>query len=167
MFNLKEFQNNLVLEPLVDKLNKFLSKNKTPKVIKIIEELESILDQPEHEVSITYILSILAEHDIDLISQDIIQRIEPFLESDNIKLRVNSIIIIGFLLIAKPRLRKTHLQVIAKLLTDDSKDIRDNVHFFLMELVKKSPGLANSIKDILLKSLSWEKNKENIMSLFL
>jgi hypothetical protein len=167
MFNLKEFQNNLVLEPLVDKLNKFLSKNKTPKVIKIIEELESLLDQPEHEVSITYILSILAEHDIDLISQDIIQRIEPFLESDNIKLRVNSIIIIGFLLIAKPRLRKTHLQVIAKLLTDDSKDIRDNVHFFLMELVKKSPGLANSIKDILLKSLSWEKNKENIMSLLI
>jgi len=165
MFNLKEFQNNLVLEPIVDKLNKFLSKNKTQKVIKIIEELESLLDKPEHDVPITYILSILAEHNIDLISQDLIQRIEPFLESDNIKLKVNSVIIMGFLLIAKSKLRKTYFQVIAKLLKDDSKDIRDNVHFFLMELVRNSPGLANSIKEILLKSLSWEKNKENILSL--
>jgi hypothetical protein len=164
MFNLNEFQNNLVLEPIVDKLNTFLSKNKTQKVIKIIEELESLLDQPEHDVPITYILSILAEHNINLISQDLIQRIEPFLESDNIKLKVNSVIIMGFLLIAKPILRKKYFQVIAKLLTDDSKDIRDNIHFFLMELVKEKPDLANSIKDILLKSLSQEKNKKNILS---
>ncbi len=79
MFNLKEFQNDLVLEPIVVKLNIFLSKNKTQKVIKVIEELESLLDQSEHTVPITYILSILAEHDTDLITERIIQKVEIFL----------------------------------------------------------------------------------------
>ena len=167
MFNLKEFQNNLVLEPLVDKLNTFLSKNKTQKVQKLIVELESLLDQPEHSVPVSYILSILAEHNIDLISQDIIQRIEPFLKSENIKLRVNSVIIMGFSLIAKPELGKKKIYTIATLLADESKDIRDNVHFFLVELIKKDPNLANLIKDILLNSLSKENNKENISSLLI
>ncbi|MHA2281360.1 MAG: hypothetical protein ACXAC5_10945 [Promethearchaeota archaeon] len=165
MFNLKEFQSNLVLEPIVDKLNKFLTKNKTQKIIQLVEELEDLLDQPEQNVPVTYILSILAEYNISFISQDIIQRIEPFLKSDNIKLKVNSIIILGFFLIAKPKLIKDYFQVIGKMLTDDSKDIRDNVHFFLMELVKGNPNLANSIKNVILKSLSLENSKENIMSL--
>ncbi|GAG05961.1 unnamed protein product, partial [marine sediment metagenome] len=99
MFNLKEFQNDLVLEPIVDKLNKFLSKNKTQKVIKVIEELESLLDQSEHAVPITYIFSILAEHDADLITERIIQKVETFLYSADIKLRVNSLIVIGFALL--------------------------------------------------------------------
>lgn len=165
MFNLKQFQNNLVLEPLVDKLNKFLSKNKTQKVLKLIVELESLLDQPEHQVPITYVLSILAELSIDLISQETIQRIEPFLKSENIKLRLNSIIVIGFFLIAKPELGKLKMHSIATLLTDESKDIRDNVHFFLSEIVKIKPDLANLIIDILLNSLPQEGNEENIISL--
>ena len=170
MFNLKEFQNNLVLEPIVDKLNKLLSKDKTQKVIKIIEELGSLLDQPEHSVPITYILSILAEHNIDLISQEIFQKIEPFLESDNIKLKINTVIVMGFFLIAKSLLRKLYFQKIAKLIMDDSKDIRDNVHFFLLEIVKINPELANSIKDFILNSLHLESSldiisKENIISL--
>ncbi|MHA2183308.1 MAG: hypothetical protein ACXAAH_17965, partial [Promethearchaeota archaeon] len=96
MFQIKEFQTNLVLEPIIDKLNKFLSKNKIQKARKLIEELENLIDQAEHNIHVTYILSILAEHDISLISQDIIRRIEPFLKSDNIKLKVNSVIILGF-----------------------------------------------------------------------
>jgi hypothetical protein len=164
MFNLKEFQDNLVLEPIVDKLNKFLSKDKTQKILKLIEELTNLLGKSEHEVAVTYILSILAEHNIDLISQDIIQRIEPFLISDNIKLKVNSVIILGFFLIAKAKLRKIYFHIIAKLLTDDSGDIRNNVHFFLFEILKDDPDLVNSIKDIILKSLSLENSKENIIS---
>ena len=78
MFNLKDFQNDLVLEPIVDKLNKFLSKNKIQKVEKVIEELESFLDQSENVVATTYILSVLAEHDSNLITEGIIQKIIIF-----------------------------------------------------------------------------------------
>ncbi|MFW9825440.1 MAG: hypothetical protein ACFFE4_21035, partial [Candidatus Thorarchaeota archaeon] len=165
MFNVKEFQNNVILEPLVEKFNKFLSKNKTQKIIPIIEELENLLDHPEQKVPVTYILSILAEHNIDLISEDIIKKVEPFLSSDDIKLKVNSVIIIGFYLISNPKLRDDYFRIVGKLLLDDSKDIRDNAHFFLIELVKLDKNLVNSIKDIIFKSLIEETNKDNILSL--
>jgi len=166
MFNLKEFQNDLVLEPIVDKLNKFLSKNKTQKVIKVIEELEILLDQSEHAVPTTYILSILAEHDTALITERIIQKVETFLYSDDTKLRVNSLIVIGFALLANQSLVKKYFNKFAEFLTDQLDDMRDNVHFFLLELVKKNPNLINSIKDNILKSLSVEQIKENLLSLF-
>ena len=44
MFNLKDFENNALLKPIVDKLNKELSKNKDTKLLKLIGELESLLD---------------------------------------------------------------------------------------------------------------------------
>ena len=165
MFNLKEFQNNLVLEPIVDKLNKFLSKNKTQKILKLIVELGNLLDHPEHSVPVTYILSILAEHNISLLSQDLIQRIEIFLKSDNVKLKINSVIIFGFFLIAEPKLHTKYFKEIAKLLSDDSKDIRDNVNYFLIKIIKNDPDLGNTIKDIVVKSLTLEDSKENILSL--
>jgi len=166
MFNLKEFQNDLVLEPIINKLNKFLSKNKSPKVIKVIEELESLLDQSEYAVPVTYILSILAEHETDLITERIIQKVETFLDFDDAKLRVNSLIIIGFALLANQGLVKKYFNKFAEYLTDQSNDMRDNVHFFLLELVKKNPNLVNSIKDNILESLSMEQIKENLLSLF-
>lgn len=166
MFNLKEFQNDLVLEPIVDKLNKLLSKNKSQKVIKVIEELESLLDQSEHAVPITYILSILAEHNTELITERIIQKVESFLDSDDDKLRVNSLIIIGFSLLANQGLVKKYFNKFAEYLTDQSDDMRDNLHFFILELVKKNPKLVNSIKNNVIESLSIEQIKTNLLSLF-
>jgi hypothetical protein len=164
MFNLKEFQNDLVLEPIVYKLNKFLSKEKSQKVIKLIEDLEILLDQSEYAVPITYILSILAEHDVDLITEVIIQKLIPFLDSEDDKLRVNSLIIIGFVLLSKQGLVKKYFNKFAEYLTDRSNDIRDNIHFFLPEIVKKKPNLVNSIKNKILESLSTEQIKENLLS---
>ena len=48
---------------------------------------------------------------------------------------------------------------------DQSNDVRDNTHYFLQELMKKETGLVVPFKDILLKSLSIERRKENIISL--
>ena len=69
MFNLKKFQENSVLIPIVEKFNRFLSKNKSQKVTNLLEELVSLLDQSELIVEVIYILSIIADHDIDLITQ--------------------------------------------------------------------------------------------------
>jgi len=165
MFNLKEFQNDLVLKPIVDKLNKFLDKNKIQKVTKVIEELGFLLDQPEKVVATTYILSILVEHDSELIIKEIVDKVETFLTSDDPKLRVNSILIIGFKLLADQDLGNRYFKLIAEYLKDPSVDVRNNVHFFLLELVKISPILVEDIKDIVLKSLSLEQHKENQLSL--
>ena len=154
MFNLKEFQNDSVLEPIVDKLNKFLSKNKTQKVIKVIEELETLLDQPENVVSATYILSMIVEHDSELITEGIIQKIEVLLNSDDPKLRVNSILIIGFKLLENQDLVRNYFKILAEYLIDKSVDVRDNVHFFLLELLKVKPILVEDIKNILINKPS-------------
>ncbi|MFX1343517.1 MAG: hypothetical protein ACFFAI_00305 [Promethearchaeota archaeon] len=164
MFNLKEFQNDLVLEPLVYKLNKYLSKEKSQKIIKVIEELVILLDQSKHAVPITYILSILAEHDINFITEKIIEKIIPFIDSEDDKLRVNSLIIIGFVFLSDQDLVKQYFNKFAESLKDQSDDIRDNIHFFLNELVKKNPNLVNNIKNEIIESLSIEQIKENLLS---
>ena len=164
MFNLEEFENDLILEK-VDKLNKYLSKNKIDKISKILDEFQSLIDQQEFVVQITYILSILAENRIDLISERLIQKIEVFLQSENVKLGINSIIIIGFAMIANSNYIDKYSQVFVKLLLDKSEDIRNNIHYFLLDLVEIKPDILNSNIDILLKSFKIEKSNKNILSL--
>lgn len=45
MFNLEEFKDNVILESIVGNLNKYLSKNKVEKVLKLVEELKDLLDE--------------------------------------------------------------------------------------------------------------------------
>ncbi|MFX1279437.1 MAG: hypothetical protein ACFFA3_08470 [Promethearchaeota archaeon] len=165
MFNLKDFENDLVLVPLVDKLNKFLSKNKSQKVVTVVEKLEQLLDAPESVVATTYILSVLAEYDSNILTERIFKKIQNLLKSNDPKLRVNSIIIIGFKLLSNHDYVKEYFEKLAKFLKDKSVDVRDNVHFFLQELVKKEPDLVKNIKDLLLQSLSKEVSKDNLQSL--
>ncbi|MFX0142151.1 MAG: hypothetical protein ACFFDN_51410, partial [Candidatus Hodarchaeota archaeon] len=164
MFNLEEFENNLILEK-VDKLNKYLSKNKTDKISKVVDELEGLLDQQELAVPITYIFSILSENRIKLISEELLQKIGVFLQSENAKLKINSLIIIGFAMLANSKYLDKYIQEFLKFLKDGSKDIRNNVHYFLPELAKKKAFLVNSEIDIILESLIIEENKDNVISL--
>ena len=86
MFNLEDFQDNSTLKPIITKLNKLHEKNKVTKIIKIVEELEELLTQQDNIVPVTYVLSVLAENNIELISDSLLQKIEPFLRSKNNKL---------------------------------------------------------------------------------
>ncbi len=164
MFNLEDFKDSLILEK-VEKLNKFLSKNKISKVSNIINELENLLDNPNHVVQISYALSILAEYNVDLFPEGLIEKITSFLLSDDIKLKTNSLIIIGFAMLANSEYVQKYLKQFVVFLKDSSEDIRDNIHYFLQGLVKKDPNSVNSFIDILLESLLIEKGKENTFSL--
>ncbi len=164
MFNLKEFENNLIFEK-VDKLNKYLSKNKVDKITKILDEFQNLLNKQEYIVSITYILSILAEKRFNLISEGLIKKSGSFLHSPNVKLKLNSLIIIGFAMLANSKYIDEYSQDFLKLLFEDSDDIRNNIHYFLLKLVDIKPNLAKGNVDIILKSLIKEKNKNNIISI--
>ncbi|MFX1593819.1 MAG: hypothetical protein ACFFCL_14085 [Promethearchaeota archaeon] len=164
MFNLEEFENDLILKK-VDKLNKYLEKNKVDKISKILNEFQSLLDQQDYTVQITYILSIIAENRSDLISEGLIQKIEVFLQSENEKLRINSIIIIGFAMVANSNYIDKYSQAFVKLLLDKSEDIRNNIHYFLLDLAEIKPNLLNKNIDVILKSFKIENNKNNILSL--
>ncbi|MFX1327562.1 MAG: hypothetical protein ACFE91_05390 [Promethearchaeota archaeon] len=164
MFNLEEFENSPIFDK-VEKLNNYLSKNKSDKITKVIKELENLLDQRKYIVPITYILSILAENKLEFISEEVIQKIGLFLHSDNQKLKINSSIIIGFAMLANSRYIDLYFHEFTKFLTNESNDIRNNIHYFLLELVKSNPDLVYSFVDHLLMSLSIEKNDHNIISL--
>ncbi|MFX1570425.1 MAG: hypothetical protein ACFFCV_18845 [Promethearchaeota archaeon] len=164
MFNIEDFKDNVIVEK-VDKLNKYLKKSKIDKARKLIEEFQALLDQQENIVQITYILSIIAENQIELINERILKKIEKFLNSKNVKLKLNTLITIGFYLVAKPTLIEKNFSLLAKLLRDESEDVRNNVHYFMLELIKKNPKSVNSIIDFIFESLKIEKKSENIVSL--
>ncbi|MCK4480465.1 MAG: hypothetical protein KAV01_08050 [Candidatus Lokiarchaeota archaeon] len=164
MLNLEDFKDSLILEK-VDKLNKLLSKNKIDKISKLINEFRFLLDEKKYNVPITYILSILAENRIELISEGLIQKIENFLQSEDVKLKINSIIIIGFAMLANSKYVESYSHEFVKFLKDKSEDVRNNVHYFLQELIKINPNLLNPDLEIILESLLTEKKTDNIISL--
>ncbi|GAG89848.1 unnamed protein product [marine sediment metagenome] len=165
MFNLEEFERDQVIYPLVEKLNKLLDKNKTEKVEKVIKQLEELLEKQEHAISISYILSILAEHDFKLITESIFKVLEKYVNSDNPKLKVNTFIILGFAMLSNQDNINKYLPNFIKNLGDVNKDVRDNIYYFLQEVGQKQPRLMCSYKGELINALSGEENKDNIITL--
>jgi hypothetical protein len=164
MLNLEEFKESLIHEK-VKKLNKYLNKNKLDKASKILDKFLRLIYQEEYTVSITYILSIIAENKIELISEAIIKKIETFFYSKNVKLKVNSLIIIGFAMLANPIYFEKYSQEFIKFLLDEFQDVRNNIHYFLTKLVELKPEFVENHIKIILKSLKTEKNNHNIISL--
>ncbi len=165
MFNLEEFEQDQVIYPLIEKLNKLLDKNKTEKVEKVIKQLEELLVEQEHAISTTYILSILAEHDFKLINESVFEALENYINSDDPKLKVNTLIILGFAMISNQDHINNYLPKFVKNLGDVNKDVRDNIYYFLQEMGKKQPRLMCSYKGELINALSGEENKDNIITL--
>ncbi|MFW9827300.1 MAG: hypothetical protein ACFFEY_06915 [Candidatus Thorarchaeota archaeon] len=164
MFNLEKFENSPILEK-VDKLNKFLSKNKIDKIAKILNELQNLLGQENLGVPITYILSILAEKKIEVISEGLLEKIADYLNSENINIKINSLSIIGFAMLANSRYIDKYFNIFIKYLLDESEDIRNNVYFFLQELVEQNPNLVNLNINLILDGFKIERRDDNILSL--
>ncbi|MHA1147778.1 MAG: hypothetical protein ACTSR8_05995 [Promethearchaeota archaeon] len=166
MFDVEKFKDSVILQNLLIKLNKFINKNKTSKVLKLIEELKFLLEDENLVVPVSYIFSILAENEIEYISEQIVVKVYSFLRSENIKLKLNSIIIIGFYLIHNPEKINIFFQDLIYLIGNkESQDIRDNIHFFLHKFLKFNPTLLKGYKNLLIKALRIETNSENILSL--
>ena len=165
MFNLEEFENSQVLYSHVEKLNKFLDKKKTDKVKLIVEQLNYLLEQQEYEVQITYILSILAEHDSTLIGETILKNIENLTQSTDSKTKVNALITIGFVMLSNKNNIEVYLPNFIAKLKDDDRDVRDNIHYFLPSIALDHSDLICNYKNDLIDALSIEKIEENIVAL--
>jgi len=136
MFNLEEFKDNAILESIVGRLNKYLSKNKVEKVPKLVEELKALLDEDGVLVPVTYVLSVLAEENFKFISADIIEKVQDFLKAPELKLRLNVVIILGFAMITNSEYINNYLLDFILALKDDNSDIKGNAYYFLQEIVK-------------------------------
>ncbi|MHA1106196.1 MAG: hypothetical protein ACTSPN_10845 [Promethearchaeota archaeon] len=137
MFNLDDFEKFEPLYPIIEKLNKNLVKNKLEKVSNLIGELQLLLEEEEFVVPITYILSILVEKESYLLNEELIKKVFSYLDDNNAKLKLNSITILGFASLEKLSIINEFLKRLVNFLLDDDKDIRDNSHYFLNEIIKK------------------------------
>lgn len=165
MFNLDEFKNNSILQPIVEKLNKSLIKDKVTKILKIMNELEELLDLKEHLVPVTYILSILAENHFNYISEKIIIKLESLLDFDDNKVRTNTVIILGFAMLANPYYIEKYFEKFINLIQEQNNDIRENIYFFLHKILANNQELVVPFKDLVLDALVKENKEENLLSL--
>ena len=165
MFDVEEFEEYPSLRNIVEKINKIYSKQKIEKVVKLIDDLENLLKNSDLTVSITYILSIIAENNVDLIKERLIEKIKPFIHSSNVKLKINSIIILGFFILRNSNYIERYFPDFTNLLNNEVEDVRDNAHYFLQEFIKVTPNLMKSYGNVILNALSFENKRENIFSL--
>ncbi|MFW9819350.1 MAG: hypothetical protein ACFFE5_07045, partial [Candidatus Thorarchaeota archaeon] len=78
---------------------------------------------------------------------------------------MNSLIIIGFAILANPHYLEKYSREFIKFLLDEFEDVRNNVHYFLIKLLEVNTEVTKKNIDIILKSLKIEKNNHNIISL--
>ena len=165
MFNLEDFQDYADLEPIVLRLDKFINKGKTAKASKVIVELEELLEKEDLLIPITYILSIIAEDYIELISQDLFNKVEELIQAENSKVKTNSITILGFFILKNFNLIEKYFKLFIDSLLESNEDVRENTLYFLQDFVKKEPKLIISYIDTILEAIKLEKKPENIISL--
>lgn len=165
MFNLEEFEQDQVIYPLVEKLDKLLDKNKTEKVEKVIKQLEELLVEEKYAISVSYILSILAENDFNLINESVIKHLETYINTNDPKLKINTFIIIGFAMLSNKNYLSKYCPKFIEHLADLNKDVRDNIYYFLQEIVKDNPKLLCAYKEEFINALSTEDVEENLISI--
>jgi len=165
MFNLEEFEHNQILYRLVEKLNKYIEKGKETKIRNIIEDLGNLLNQDDLIVSSTYILSILAEEKPSLINESIYEKIEELLYSKDPKIRINSLIILGFVMFSQKGLTEKYLSFFIQNIQDKNNDIRENIYFFLHRIFIDNPKLLSDYTNELIDALRIESNNDNIILL--
>ncbi|MFX0031047.1 MAG: hypothetical protein ACFE9P_00110 [Candidatus Hermodarchaeota archaeon] len=160
---MEDFKDNQVLESVVGKLNKYLNKNKDEKINKIINDLKILLEEEDNQILITYIFSVLAENNFKYISDDLLEKVQEFLNSPELKL--NSLIILGFGMIYNSIYLEKYLCFFIQALTEKNSDIRSNVHYFLQEIVKVNPQILCTYKENILNALLIEESNANLYSL--
>lgn len=163
MFNLEDFRDNEILKSIVEKLNKYLNRNKVEKVKKITEELNILLEEENNRILITYILSVLAENNFMYLSEDILEKILDFLTLP--ELMLNSIIILGFGMLNDSKYIEKYISYFTKALSDKNPDVRDNVHYFLQKIIKTIPQILCTYKVDILKAFLVEESNNNLYSL--
>lgn len=165
MFNPEEFRDYNTIIPFVEKLNKYFKKNKLNKIPQVIEALNSSLKDENLAIPVTYVFSILAESDASFIPSELIKNLEPYLDSDEKKLQLNTIIIIGFYLIKNSEKIESYISHFIQILKQDSEEVLENTYYFLQKFIESNRNLLCPYKNVLLDYLKSERNEKNQLSL--
>ena len=128
MINLDDFEKFDDIKPIIEKINKFYTKNKKDKIPKLLGSLSELMDQDFNLIPITYILSLIAENDVDLISDDIIYKVGQLLSGKDNKIKLNSVSVLGFKMLRDPEFVDDNLVQFINLLNENDKEVRENIY---------------------------------------
>jgi hypothetical protein len=168
MFNVDDFDAYPELHSEIKKINKYVRKERKSKLASIIEELHEFWEENTLEVPVTFILSVMIEEYPSLIDIELIEKIEPFLKSENTKLKLNSIIIIGFYVLHHlDSINQKYITYLMEFLHSEQQDIRENAYYFLKRISKSEPQVLCKNKTHLIKSFQNEIDQKNIGNLIL
>jgi len=148
----------------INKLNKYIDKDKKEKIKEIIEELEQFTKVDHLNIQALYILSIIAEKFPQLFNRNNIESIKENLDSNNVKAKINTLIIIGFYLRENLKKEKVLVKKFLDYLKEDNKEIVENILFFLNYFAENEPDIIENNSDLIFDLLHKEKdiNKINI-----
>ncbi len=96
----------------------------------------------------------------------ILKKVEELVSSDNSKVKMNSIITLGFKMMSNKELINRYLPIFFQNLQEQNSDINENIYFFLHKVVEADPNLICSYKDKIIEKLRAEQDQDNIFSLF-
>lgn len=168
MFNLSDFEVYPELHSDIKKINKYVRKQKSSKLASKLDDLQEFLREKKLEIPITFILSILIEEFPEIFEIEHIRAIQSFIKSDNIKLKLNSIIIIGFFLLENPEyLNQKYISELITVLQSEEEDIRENCYYFLKRISQMKPQAVCKNKNQLLDSFQYEITQKNNGNLIL
>ncbi|MBD3197693.1 MAG: hypothetical protein GF317_21755 [Candidatus Lokiarchaeota archaeon] len=171
MFSLEEFSEYPELESSIKKINKYYTKGKDSKLKSIIENLTNQLDNERLAIPITFILSIIVEEKPKIVEESIFKKVRGLLNSENNKIKINSVLILGFYILSNLNLlSQEHISDFMGLIDDESEDVKDNVYFFLNKIRKENPNIICSFRDTFINHLDKElksHNKKNVISLLI
>ncbi|MGM0469845.1 MAG: hypothetical protein ACQERB_13675 [Promethearchaeati archaeon] len=168
MFNIDDFEAFPELHSEINKLNKYIRKDKRSKLTSLMEDFKKLLKEERLKVPITYVLSIVIEEYPEIYDQNFIQIIEPFINSEDLKLKLNSIIILGFFLLSNPKyLNQKYSSQFIELLSNKDEDIRENCYYFLKRFLKLKPELLRDNKNELLEIFDFEIQQKKIGNIIL
>ncbi|HEY0087621.1 MAG TPA: hypothetical protein VGB37_02190, partial [Candidatus Lokiarchaeia archaeon] len=165
MLKEEEFTEYPPIFTIVEQINKLYSKNKIEKISKLIDELESLIDDPDLILPTSYVLSVIAEENVELIKKELITKLEKLLKSNNFKIQTNIISILGFFVLANSNFIQEYFPSFIELIDVEDQDLRDNLHYFIQDFLKNNANLFNFYIYKILNALLIENNQENVVLL--
>jgi len=95
MFQAQEFKKYEEIFPLIEDLNSLWEASQFKKVLRILKKLLVYGNDMRFRVPVSYVFSIIAEHDSSLLPDRVIEKFKGWLASNKDSLRLNSIAVIG------------------------------------------------------------------------
>lgn len=166
MFRVSDFAKYQPVVIFIEALNSIFENSNFEKLPELLARLCQLSDLEQYQIPMSYVFGVIAEQDITLLSDDVIERCAEWLQSSNVSVVLNASVVIGLYLsrmIQIPEKYNNLLSTFTTLLSHESVDIKDNILLFLEQIAESKD--ISPFFDTLLGATQGEQSENNISSL--